>query len=230
MYAIIRQTCCSTIKQTSQLTVDRLVLQDSQVFQVNADPQGESQKMSTEQKKAEPKKKQTKGKPRAPAQHPKYAEMIVAAITATKERGGTSRQKILKYIGANYKVGDGFEAHARLALKRMVTNGTLIQTKGTGASGSFKLAKKSTEPPKKKKAAPKKKKPSTPKKAGETKKKPAAKKPAAAKKKATPKKDKPKTTKKPAAKKPAAKKPAAKKPKTQAKKPAAKKSPKKAAK
>ena len=187
--------------------------------------------MSTEQKKTEPKKKQAKTtKPRAPAQHPKYSEMITAAITATKERGGTSRQKILKYIGANYKVSDGFEAHARLALKRMVTAGTLVQTKGTGASGSFKLAKKQAEPAKKKKPAAKKK-PTTPKKAGEAKKKPAAKKPAAAKKKTTTKKDnKPKTAKKPAAKKPAAKKPAAKKPKTQAKKPAAKKSPKKAAK
>lgn len=188
--------------------------------------------MSTEQKKAEPKKKQAKTtKPRAPAQHPKYSEMIIAAITATKERGGTSRQKILKYIGANYKVSDGFEAHARLALKRMVTAGTLIQTKGTGASGSFKVAKKPTEPAKKKKKPAAKKKPATPKKAGEAKKKPAAKKPAAAKKKPAAKKDnKPKTTKKPAAKKPAAKKPAAKKPKTQAKKPATKKSPKKAAK
>lgn len=187
--------------------------------------------MSSEQKKAEPKKKQAKStKPRAPAQHPKYSEMIVAAITATKERSGTSRQKILKYIGANYKVSEGYETHARLALKRMVTSGTLIQTKGTGASGSFKVAKKSTEPAKKKTAA-KKKKPATPKKAGEAKKKPAAKKPAAQKKKATPKKDKPKSAKKPAAKKPAAKKPATKKPKTQAKKPAAaKKSPKKAAK
>ena len=188
--------------------------------------------MSTEPKKTEPKKKQAKTtKPRAPAQHPKYSEMITAAITATKERGGTSRQKILKYIGANYKVSDGFEAHARLALKRMVTAGTLVQTKGTGASGSFKLAKKQAEPAKKKKPAAKKK-PTTPKKAGSGKKTPPAKKSAtAAKKKTTTKKDnKPKTTKKPAAKKPAAKKPAAKKPKTQAKKPAAKKSPKKAAK
>jgi len=182
--------------------------------------------MSTDVKKTETKKKQNKGKPRPPAQHPKYSEMIIAAITATKERGGTSRQKILKYIGANYKVGDGFEAHARLALKRMVTAGTLIQTKGTGASGSFKLAKKSAEPAKK--AA---KKPSTPKKAGEAKKKKATpKKPAGAGKKTPPKKNKSaKTAKKTTPKKPAAKKPVTKKPKTQAKKPAApKKSPKKA--
>lgn len=210
------------------MDLDRL---DFQELLKSQDSQGESDKMSTEPKKTEPKKKQAKTtKPRAPAQHPKYSEMITAAITATKERGGTSRQKILKYIGANYKVSDGFEAHARLALKRMVTAGTLVQTKGTGASGSFKLAKKQAEPAKKKKPAAKKK-PTTPKKAsGTTKKTPPAKK-AAAKKKTTTKKDnKPKTAKKPAAKKPAAKKPAAKKPKTQAKKPAAKKSPKKAAK
>ena len=211
------------------MDLDRL---DFQELLKSQDSQGESDKMSTEPKKTEPKKKQAKTtKPRAPAQHPKYSEMITAAITATKERGGTSRQKILKYIGANYKVSDGFEAHARLALKRMVTAGTLVQTKGTGASGSFKLAKKQAEPAKKKKPAAKKK-PTTPKKAGSGKKTPPAKKSAtAAKKKTTTKKDnKPKTTKKPAAKKPAAKKPAAKKPKTQAKKPAAKKSPKKAAK
>ena len=188
--------------------------------------------MSTDAKKTETKKKQAKTtKPRAPAQHPKYSEMIVAAITATKERGGTSRQKILKYIGANYKVGDGFESHGRLALRRMVKSGTLIQTKGTGASGSFKLAKKSTEPAKKKKPAAKK--PSTPKKAGEQKKKPAAKKPAATaakKKTTTAKKEKAKPAKKATPKKQAAKKPATKKPKTQAKKAAPKKSPKKATK
>lgn len=201
-----------------------------QVSQVKADPQGESQKMSTEAKKTDAKKKQAKGKPRPPAQHPKYSEMIVAAITATKERSGTSRQKILKYLGANYKVGDGFEAHARLALKRMVTAGVLIQTKGTGASGSFKVAKKSTEPAKKKKPAAKK--PAAPKKTGEAKKKPAAKKTTtgAAKKKPAAKKEKAKPQKKTTPKKSPAKKPATKKPKTQAKKPATKKSPKKATK
>ena len=188
--------------------------------------------MSTEVKKPDAKKKQTKGKPRAPAQHPKYSEMIVAAVTALKERNGSSRQKILKYIGANYKVGDGFESHARLALKRMVAAGKLIQTKGTGASGSFKLPKKTTEPAKKvkKPAAAAKKKVATPTKKAAVK-KTATKKATPAKKKTTPKKDKPaKAAKKPTPKKTAAKKPATKKPKTQAKKPAAKKSPKKAAK
>lgn len=166
-------------------------------------------------KKAAPKKKPATKKP---ADHPKYIDMIAAAIVALKERNGSSRQAIVKYIKANYKVGDNADVHVKMALKRGVASGALSQPKGTGASGSFKVVKKA-EP---KKPAPKKpaKKPA--------KKKPAAKKPA----KTTPKKKKPakkatsaKKTKKPAAKKPAAKKPAAKKTpkkKTTAKKPAKK--------
>ena len=167
--------------------------------------------------------------PKKPAEHPKYIDMISAAIVALKDRTGSSRQAIVKYIKANYKVGDNCDVHVKMALKRGVATGALAQPKGTGASGSFKVVKKA-EP--KKKAAPKKK--ATPKK------KPAAKKPAAKKtsaKKSTPKKKKPaakkassakKAAKKPAAKKaakkPAAKKPAAKKPakKTPKKKPAKK--------
>ena len=155
-----------------------------------------------------------KSAPKKPAEHPKYIEMITAAITALKDRKGSSRQAIAKYIKANYKVGDGAETHLKMALKRGVASGALKQVKGAGASGSFKVAEK-PKAPKKKPAA---KKPAA--------KKPAAKKPAA--KKSTPKKSAkkstPKKAKKPAAKKPAAKK-AAKKP--VAKKPAAKKAAKK---
>lgn len=159
--------------------------------------------MSDAKKKAAPKK---------PAEHPKYIDMIVAAIVALKERTGSSRQAIVKYIKANYKVGDNADVHVKMALKRGVASGALSQPKGTGASGSFKVVKKAE--PKKKPAA----------------KKPAAKKPAAKKtaaKKSTPKKKKPAAKKASSAKK-AAKKPA-KKPakKAVAKKPAAKKTPKK---
>ena len=175
--------------------------------------------MSAPAKKAAPKK---------PADHPKYIDMITAAIAALKERTGSSRQAIVKYIKANYKVGDNADVHVKMALKRGVASGALAQPKGTGASGSFKVVKK---------AEPKKKKPAAKKPAA---KKPAAKKPAAKKsgtpkkktaaKKSTPKKKKPaakkassaKKTKKPA-KKPAAKKPAAKKAKKTPKKTAAKK-------
>jgi len=164
-------------------------------------------------------KKKTAAK-KKPAEHPKYGEMIAAAIGTLKERTGSSRQAILKYVTTNYKVGDASSTHVKLALKRGVASGQFKQVKGAGASGSFKLSEKVKKAPKKKPAA---KKPAA-KKAKKT----AAKKPAA--KKATPKKAAKKTPKKAPkkAKKPAAKKPAAKKP---AKKAAGKKkAPKKTAK
>ena len=155
---------------------------------------------------ASPAKPATKKKaaPKKPADHPKYGEMIAAAIGSLKERTGSSRQAIVKYITANYKVGDGANTHVKLALKRGVQAGALKQVKGTGASGSFKLADK-VKVDKKTKA----KKPAAKKPAAKKAKKPAAKKPAA--KKSTPKQAKQATPKK-AAKKPAvaAKKPAAK--------------------
>jgi len=136
-----------------------------------------------------------------PAEHPKYADMCIGAIAALKERKGSSRQAILKYIEANNKVSEGANRHLKAALKRCVACGSIKQVKGVGASGSFKLGEK----PKAKAKKPKAKKP----------KKPKSKKPAA------------KKAKKPAAKKlkkkPAAKKPAVKAKPVAAKKPAAKK-------
>merc|ERR1739844_258550 len=121
-------------------------------------------------------------KPKAPAAHPKYSVMIAAAITALKDRTGSSRQAILKYVCANYKV-DAAKAsqHLRMALKAGIKKGTLKMAKESGkGAGCFKLVK--VEKPKKVKAV-KPKKPAA-KKA----KKPAAKKPAAKPKKAAAKK------------------------------------------
>jgi hypothetical protein len=157
-------------------------------------------------------------KPAKPAEHPKYIDMIVAAITSLKERNGSSRQAILKYIKGNYKVGEGADVHVKLALKRGVTSGALTQTKGSGASGSFKAARPVAEKKPAKKPAKKPTKPKT-----------AAKKPAAKPKKKTKSPKKKAAGKKTQTKKAAAKKPAAKKgsPKKVAKKPAAKKPAKK---
>lgn len=165
-------------------------------------------------------KKTKKGGAKKTVSHPKYSAMIATAIAALKERGGSSRQAILKYILANNNVDEkSATTQLKLALKRGVAAGTLKQVKGAGASGSFRIskpdepktvarkpAKKTVKKPAAKKATPKK--PA----AKKSPKKPAAKK--AAKKPAAKK-----SPKKPAAKK-AAKKPAAKK---AAKKPAAKK-------
>merc|ERR1711963_1261608 len=132
-------------------------------------------------------------KPKAPAAHPKYSVMIAAAIKALKDRTGSSRQAIAKYICANYKV-DAAKAGVplRLALKKGVAAGTLKRGGAAGKKGAgcFKIGEKAkVEKKKKPKKVVKKKKPAAKK----------AKKPAK------------KAAKKPAAKKPAAKKPAAKK-------------------
>ncbi|KAJ7356105.1 hypothetical protein OS493_026484 [Desmophyllum pertusum] len=120
--------------------------------------------------------------PKKPAAHPPYIEMIVAAITALKERNGSSRQAIEKYIKANYKVGE-VGSHLKTALKRGAANGKLVHTKGVGASGSFKVPKAEKKPAKKpvakKKPAAKPKKPAAKKAAKKPAAKKAAKKPAA---------------------------------------------------
>jgi histone H1/5 len=103
--------------------------------------------------------------------------MIIAALVHLKERNGSSRQALKKYISGNYKVGDNSDQHFNAAIKRGVEAGDFTQPKGQ--SGPVKLAKK--EP--KKKEVKEKKEPKE-KKA----KKPAAKK-AAAPKKAAAKKD-----------------------------------------
>ena len=157
-----------------------------------------------------------RAKKAAPAAHPPYITMISTAITALKDRGGSSRQAIEKYIKANFKVTGDTSTHLKMALKRGVASGKLLHTKGTGASGSFKV-NKAAATPKKPKKRPAAKKPK--KRAGTPKKKKAAKKTGA--KKATKKKTTTKKGKSPAKKK------AAKKPKSAAKKKT--KSPKKRA-
>ena len=171
-------------------------------------------------------KKPAVKKTKPAAEHPKYIDMIVAAIRALKERNGSSRQAIIKYIKDNYKVGENANVHVKAGLRKGVADGRLVQVKGTGASGSFKLAK--TEEPKKAAKKPPKKPASKPAK------KPSAKKPAAKPKKksatkAAGKKSPAKKTKKPAKKTAAKKSPAPKKVVKKSTKPSAKKSPKKAA-
>ena len=100
---------------------------------------------------------------KTPADHPPYSDMIKAAILTLKERSGSSRQAIEKYILANYKVADT-GPHLKTALKKMTATGKLLQTKGVGASGSFKLAKEEKKPTAKKQTAAEKKSTVKPKK------------------------------------------------------------------
>lgn len=92
-----------------------------------------------------PAKAKTPRKPKGEkkvASHPSYNDMVVAAIKGLAERGGSSRQAISKFIQANYKVGtdvNQVNTQIKLALKRAVTAQKLKNSKGKGASGSFKI-------------------------------------------------------------------------------------------
>jgi hypothetical protein len=96
-----------------------------------------------------PKKAKSSGKkPRVKPVHPRTSEMVANAISSLKERGGSSLQAIKKYIAANYKVdSEKLSPFIKKYLKTAVATGELVQTKGKGASGSFKLAAPKTEKP-----------------------------------------------------------------------------------
>ncbi|XP_014644173.1 PREDICTED: histone H1.4-like [Ceratotherium simum simum] len=127
------------------------------------------------------------------ASGPPVSELITKAVAASKERNGVSLAALKKALAAAGYDVEKNNSRIKLGLKSLVSKGILVQTKGTGASGSFKLNKK---------AAPEEAKPK-PKKAGAAKPKKAAgvaKKPKTGA--ATPKKSVTKTPRK--AKKPAA--------------------------
>lgn len=82
--------------------------------------------------------------------HPTYKEMIKEAIITLKERNGSSRQSIKKYILSNKGVTDDkqFASQLNRALRSGVEKGEFAQPKGP--SGPVKLAHKETA----KKASP----------------------------------------------------------------------------
>lgn len=138
---------------------------------------------------AEPSTKQTTAAEKTkkmghPPAHPKYTEMVTEAIRALKERGGCSRQKILKYIISNFKVGEEktVNTHVKSALKKLVETGMLKQNKGTGASGSFRLGEAAKKIPAKPKRSATTKTPAAFKRSTTAKKPTAVKKPASEKK------------------------------------------------
>lgn len=113
--------------------------------------------------------KKTAKKPTTAPSHPSTQQMVDASIKSLKERGGSSLLAIKKYISATYKCdAQKLAPFIKKYLKSSVASGKLIQTKGKGASGSFKLSAAANKEPKQQKiktieknkvtkAAPKKK-------------------------------------------------------------------------
>ncbi|XP_038302608.1 histone H1.2-like [Canis lupus familiaris] len=136
----------------------------------------------------------TTGAAKRKASGPPVSELITKAVAASKERSGVSLAALKKALAAAGYDVEKNNSRIKLGLKSLVSKGTLVQTKGTGASGSFKLNKKAASgeaKPKARKAGAAK-----PKRAAGT-----AKKPKKAAGTGTPKKSAKKTPKK--AKKPA---------------------------
>ncbi|EER37451.1 conserved hypothetical protein [Histoplasma capsulatum var. duboisii H88] len=124
---------------------------------------------------------------KAASSHASYRDMIKDAIINLKERNGSSRQALKKYVQANNKINitsqSAFDTQFNRAVKTGVEKGDFTQPKGP--SGPVKLAKKEPTKPAAKKAT------TTAKPAPPKKEKPAAKKAATkatTKKAAAPKK------------------------------------------
>ncbi|XP_049998591.1 histone H1t [Alexandromys fortis] len=70
------------------------------------------------------------------------SKLIPEALSTSQERTGMSLAALKKALAAAGYDVERNNSRIKLALKRLVNKGVLVQTKGTGASGSFKLSKK----------------------------------------------------------------------------------------
>uniref|UniRef100_A0A672ZV50 Histone H1 n=1 Tax=Sphaeramia orbicularis TaxID=375764 RepID=A0A672ZV50_9TELE len=73
---------------------------------------------------------------------PSVGDLILKAVSASKERSGVSLAALKKALAAGGYDVDKNKVRVKTAVKKLVLKGALVQTKGTGASGSFKMSKK----------------------------------------------------------------------------------------
>ncbi|XP_015987322.1 histone H1t [Rousettus aegyptiacus] len=85
------------------------------------------------------------------APSPSVSKLITEALSASHERAGMSLAALKKALAAAGYDVEKNNSRIKLGLKSLVSKGTLVQTKGTGASGSFKLSKKAAPEPTKRK-------------------------------------------------------------------------------
>ncbi|KYN09705.1 PREDICTED: late histone H1-like [Trachymyrmex cornetzi] len=96
-------------------------------------------------------KSKVKSQQKKTSARPPTSEMVTAAIKQLKDRKGSSFQAIKKYIVSTYKVdGEKVAPFIKRYLKSAVTAGAVVQTKGKGATGSFKLSTDKPKPTKSK--------------------------------------------------------------------------------
>ncbi|XP_068660977.1 histone H1-II-like [Aristolochia californica] len=108
-------------------------------------------------KKGEP--KQTSAKPPS-ALHPPYLQMIKEAISALKERTGSSQPAIAKYIEEKYNANlpPSFKKILSVQLKKFAKSEKLVKVKNSFKIGASEKTKKVTSDKKEKKPAKKEEK------------------------------------------------------------------------
>ncbi|XP_041123666.1 histone H1.2-like [Polyodon spathula] len=80
---------------------------------------------------------------------PGVSDLIVKAVSASKERSGVSLAALKKALAAGGYDVEKNNSRVNTAVKSLVSKETLLQTKGVGASGSFKLNNKRAKQPRK---------------------------------------------------------------------------------
>jgi len=91
----------------------------------------------------------TRTKSKSKTIHPPYAVMIKEAIVTLKERNGSSRPALKKFIGNKYNLPAGWEKKLGLYLKKLTDKGELVQVKASWKLG--RPLKAATKPTRKKK-------------------------------------------------------------------------------
>jgi len=106
--------------------------------------------------KAKKAKKVTKSKPRTPALHPPYFEMIKEAIVSLKEKTGSSQYAITKFIEDKQKnLPANFKKVLLTQLKKLVAGGKLVKVKASYKLPAAKSASAAAPAKAKKKVAAK---------------------------------------------------------------------------
>ncbi|XP_067878261.1 histone H1-like [Heterodontus francisci] len=72
---------------------------------------------------------------------PKLGELILKTVAECSVRSGMSLQAIKKALRVKGVDVEKGKFQIKQSIKRLVTKDFLVQTKGTGASGTFKIAK-----------------------------------------------------------------------------------------
>ncbi|XP_067878023.1 histone H1-like [Heterodontus francisci] len=89
--------------------------------------------------------KKKKAAPRNKSASPTLSEKILKIVADCSDRKGTSLPAIKKALGRSGVDVGKFRTQIKQSIRRNVNKGSLVQSSGTGASGSFRIPKQGTK-------------------------------------------------------------------------------------